>query len=67
RSTDGGASYGALKFLVSAPTDELAPACDLSGTLAVCIWSDTRSGEPLPTARESLDAGLTWSGLKTFN
>lgn len=28
--------------------------------LAACVWVDTRSGEPKPHARHSLDGGMTW-------
>jgi len=59
-SADGGATWGATKRLVAAPTDELSPACDLEGDLAACVWVDTRTGEPKPHARHSLDGGMTW-------
>ena len=59
-SGDGGASFGATARLVSAPTDEYGPACDVEGTSAACVWMDTRTGDPEPHARESLNGGLTW-------
>lgn len=59
-SADGGATWGPTRRLVAAPTDELSPACDMEGDLAACVWADTRTGEPKPHTRHSLDGGMTW-------
>ena len=67
RSTNGGVSYEPLQFLVSAPTDEVEPACDISGSSVACVWSDLRSGQPVPYARESTDGGVVWSPLRRLD
>jgi hypothetical protein len=59
-SGDGGATFGATARLVAAATDEFGPACDLEGSLAVCAWVDTRTGQPKPHTRESQNGGMTW-------
>jgi len=59
-SADGGATWGSALRLVAASTDESQPACDLSGDLASCVWTDTRSGDPSPHARDSIDGGASW-------
>ena len=64
RSTNGGEDYEPLSFLVSAPTDEIEPACDISGQLVACVWSDLRHGKPFPFARDSTDGGGNFSTLK---
>ena len=46
--------------LVAAPTTEFDPFCDSDGKVAVCVWTDTRTGEPLPHGRESVDGGQSW-------
>ncbi len=66
-STNSGASYGPLAFVVSAPTDEFDPVCDLAGGLAACVWSDTRTGQPEARARESLDGGVTWGPMRRLD
>jgi hypothetical protein len=63
RSGDAGLSFGATARLVSAPTDEFEPACDLLGDLGACAWSDSRTGAPLPKARQSVDGGAVWQAL----
>jgi hypothetical protein len=60
RSDDGGQSFLSTVRLVSADTDDFAPACALEGGLAVCGWTDTRTGEPVPNVRNSVDGGQTW-------
>lgn len=61
RSGDTGATWGATSRLVGAPTDEFDPGCALQGGLAVCGWTDMRTGEPIPNVRNSLDGGQTWT------
>jgi hypothetical protein len=63
RSGDAGLTWGATARLVSASTDEYEPACDLLGALGACAWSDTRTGEPLPKVRQTLDGGALWGAL----
>ena len=59
-SQDGGVTWGVATRLVSAPSDESLPTCDVTAGLASCSWIDSRTGELSPHARESLDAGQTW-------
>ncbi len=67
RSHDGGDNYEPVAFLVSAPTDEVEPACAILGNLVACIWSDTRTGQFRPMARESTDGGVVWSPLRPLD
>jgi hypothetical protein len=67
RSGDGGATWGATARLVSAPTDEFDPGCDLEVGLAVCGWTDERTGLPVPNKRDSLNGGLTWSARQELD
>jgi hypothetical protein len=60
RSGDTGASWSPTSRLVGAPTDEFDPGCDLDGSLAVCGWTDMRTGDPIPNVRNSLDSGQNW-------
>jgi hypothetical protein len=59
-SPDGGVTWGLATRLVSSPSDESLPTCDVSTGLASCSWIDSRTGELSPHARESLDAGQSW-------
>ena len=66
-STNSGASWSPAARLVAAPTDEFEPDCDLLGDLGACVWSDTRDGDPLPHARQSVDGGQTWLTRKKLD
>jgi len=61
RSGDTGATWGATSRLVGAATDEFDPGCALQGGLAVCGWTDMRTGAPIPNVRNSIDGGLNWT------
>jgi len=61
RSGDSGATWGATSRLVGAPTDEFDPGCALESSLAVCGWTDMRTGDAIPNTRNSLDGGQSWS------
>jgi hypothetical protein len=60
RSTDGGASFARLTFLVKAPTDDAQIVMDLSGENGVLAWVDRRSANRNISFRHSSDAGLNW-------
>ena len=60
-SSDTGANWSDNARLVGAPTDEFDPGCDLDGGLAVCGWTDTRTGDPIPNVVNSLDGGQNWT------
>jgi hypothetical protein len=62
-SSNAGVNWGSTARLVSAPTDEFEPACDLLGMLGACAWSDTRTGAPLPMARQTVSSGNPWEAL----
>jgi len=59
-SLDGGATWGMATRLVSSPSDESLPTCDVSVNLASCSWIDARTSELSLHARESADGGETW-------
>ena len=62
-SGNAGVDWGNTARLVSAPTDEFEPACDLLEMKGACAWSDTRTGAPLPKARQTVDGGNSWEAL----
>jgi hypothetical protein len=60
RSSNAGVGWEPVTRLVSAPTDEASPECDVNAGVAACVWADARSGVLVPYARHSLDSGKTW-------
>ena len=61
RSSDGGASFAGLTFLVRASTDDSEPVLRVSGNDAVLSWVDLRSGNNNISYRHSGDGGATWA------
>jgi len=66
-SGDGGISWDTATRLVSASTDEVEPACDLLGDLAVCTWSDGRVTPSVLKGRESVVGGSAWLPLRDLD
>ncbi len=66
-SRDGGATWFAtdrrLDTDVSGDAASLAPRIALSGSIAVAVWQDERSGVFEIRGNRSIDGGLTWSAV----
>jgi len=60
RSTDHGASFAGLTFMVRAATDDVQPTVRVSGQSALLTWVDRRHVNQSISFRRSSDAGLNW-------
>jgi hypothetical protein len=63
RSTDGGATWGALQFLVRGLWSQQVPALALDGESVFLAWVDPRHGSADIAARRSTDGGASWEPL----
>ena len=63
RSTDSGANFSNLAFLVRSDFDDTHPAVGIDGTAALLAWVDARFGNQDIAYRRSADAGANWQVL----